>query len=289
MRMPIQSIPDPWKIRDLAEPDYVRLSTFIMNHYGIKLPPNKRVFLQARLLKRLRHLKYNDFREYVDFVFSPEGLKSEVTHMIDAVSTNKTEFFREPMHFSYLNRDILKEYIERRRKSWLSVWSAGCSSGEEPYSIAMNMKELLQADPFFDFMIQATDISQSMLEMAKTGMYDSDRLAGVPDSLLRKYFTRGSGEYENRYRISNEIRSKVAFRAFNLLTPGFGSMGKFDIIFCRNVLIYFERPLQEQIIAGFCAQLNPGGILMLGHSESIAGFTFPLEHIKPTIYRKTDP
>lgn len=287
MHFQARLVPDPWKIRDLGETDYIRLSSFIMNHYGIKLPPNKRVFLQARLLKRLRHLNYDNFGDYTDFVFSQEGLRSEVSHMIDAVSTNKTGFFRESMHFDFLNAETIRTYLAANRKSWLTCWSAGCSSGEEPYSLAITLKENLNTYPFYDFSIQATDVSQSMLEVARTGMYEKDKLEGVRDSLIRTHFTRGLKPYENRYRVSADIRSKIHFRTFNLLTPDFSSMGRFDIIFCRNVLIYFERSVQEQIIARFCARLNPGGFLMLGHSESIAGFSFPLKNVKPTVYVKT--
>jgi chemotaxis protein methyltransferase CheR len=273
---------------NLGEKDYLRLSSFIMSQYGIKLPPNKRVFLQARLLKRLRHLQYTSFKDYVDYVFSSEGIKNELANLVDAVSTNKTDFFREPVHFEFLRNHGLKTYLELTHKTKLNIWSAGCSSGEEPYSIAISLKEHLLLNQYFDFNILATDISEGVLELAKIGIYTDDKMQMMKEVMLKKYFIRGKGEYANKLRINPEIRSKISFQKFNLLSPDYRLLGKFDIIFCRNVLIYFERDVQKRILNQFCEQLNKGGFLLTGHSESLAGFSLPLKNIKPTIYTRID-
>jgi chemotaxis protein methyltransferase CheR len=271
----------------LEDREYLRLSNFIMSQFGIKLPPNKKILLQCRLQKRLKHLNHASFREYVDFVFSAKGMKEELSNMIDAVSTNKTDFFREPIHFEYILNNGLSDYINKTGKNRLSIWSAGCSSGEEPYTIAMVMKEYgLNSKQSFDFEILATDISGSVLEMASVGIYNEEKIRDIPLDYKRKYLLKGKNGYENKVRINTDLRNKIEFRKFNLLNTEYHPLGKFDIIFCRNVLIYFERELQHRLLKQFTTVLNPGGLLFLGHSESIAGYALPLKHIKPTIFSK---
>lgn len=258
-----------------------------MSQYGIKLPPGKLNLLQCRLQKRLRMLRYNSFKDYVDYVFSPEGLNEEVPNMIDAVCTNKTDFFRESVHFEFLSEHGIRDYLSVSRKNKLSVLSAGCSSGEEPYSIAMVLQEYCQANPGFEFSIVATDISCSVLEHAIIGIYSEDKIKPVPVHMRKKYFLRGKNEYASKVRICSELRSKVDFRKFNLLSANYSSLGHFDMIFCRNVLIYFDREIQMQILNQLCGILNRDGYLFLGHSESITGFDLPLSPIRPTLFRKT--
>lgn len=272
----------------LEDSEYYRLSRFIMSQFGIKLPINKKVMLQGRLQKRLKDLNHRSFKEYVDYVLSSKGLHEEVYNMIDAVSTNKTDFFRESVHFDYLLKQGLKEYLEQTRKSRLSIWSAGCSSGEEPYTLAMVLKEYASTNSFVDFNILATDISDSVLQHAIVGIYNKEKTEVIPVNYKKKYLLKGKNGYSNKVRINTELRSKIEFRRYNLLASDYGSLGKFDIIFCRNVLIYFERDVQYRILQQFCRSLNPGGYLFLGHSESITGFTLPLEHVKPTIFLKTN-
>ena len=270
----------------LEDPDFQRLSSYIMSQFGIKLPPNKKTLLQCRLQKRLKTLQHNSFKEYVDYVFSTKGQQDEVWNMIDAVSTNKTDFFREPQHFEFLLDQGIEEYLQQTGKNRLSVWSAGCSSGEEPYTLSMILKEASQSGRFFDFNIVATDISESVLQHAVVGIYKEEKTHTIPDSYKKKYLLRGKNNYENRVRISSQLRSKVEFMKYNLLTADYSSLGRFDIIFCRNVMIYFEREVQQRLLKQFCKILNPGGYLFIGHSESITGFTLPLKHIKPTIFKK---
>jgi chemotaxis protein methyltransferase CheR len=271
----------------LEDREYARLSNFIMSQFGIKLPPSKKILLQCRLQKRLKQLNHSSFQEYVDYVFSSKGLKEEVTNMIDAVSTNKTDFFREPLHFEFLMNKGLCNYLKETGKSKLSIWSAGCSSGEEPYTIAMVMKEYAATSKqTVDFSILATDISSSVLEHAAVGIYSEEKTRIIPLDYKKRYLLKGKNGYEKKVRVNYDLRTKIEFRKFNLLNTEYHALGKFDIIFCRNVLIYFERDVQQRLLKQFTAVLNPGGLLFLGHSESITGYSLPLKHIQPTIFYK---
>jgi chemotaxis protein methyltransferase CheR len=271
----------------LEDKEFKRLSNFIMSQFGIKLPPNKKTLLQCRLQKRLKSLNHSSFKEYVDYVFSTKGQKEEVFNMIDAVSTNKTDFFREPVHFNFLTEHGISEYLERAGKNKLAIWSAGCSSGEEPYTIAMVMKEYSANNQFFDFTILATDISDSVLQHAVTGIYDEEKARIIPLDYKKKYLLKGKNGYKNKVKIGPELCSKVDFRRFNLLSANYAPLGRFDFIFCRNVLIYFDREVQYRLLQQFCKVLNPGGYLFLGHSESITGYSLPLQRVYSTFYIKT--
>lgn len=268
--------------------EFERLSSFIMSQFGIKLPPNKRTLLQCRLQKRLKVLQHNSFKEYVDYVFSVRGQAEEISAMIDAVSTNKTDFLREPVHFDFLLETGFGDYLEKSAKHRLNIWSAGCSSGEEPYSIAMTAEEYAHGRGPLDYQILATDISESVLVHARIGIYAEEKTRVIPVDYKQKYMLKGKNEYSNKVRISSTIRNKVDFRKFNLLSSDFSALGSFDIIFCRNVLIYFEREVQNRILRQFCKCLHTGGYLFLGHSESITGYSLPLKHIRPTVFMKTN-
>ncbi|MBI5057931.1 MAG: protein-glutamate O-methyltransferase [Nitrospirae bacterium] len=275
----------------LSDNDFSRLSNFIYNECGIKMPPVKKVMLESRLHKRLRALGLRTYGEYCDFLFSPEGMQDELVHMINVVTTNKTDFFREPKHFQYLASVVLPELINKKgagssRK--LMVWSAGCSTGEEPYTLAMVLSEF--ADHCyrgeFDFLILATDISTKVLEKAKNAVYNHETVAPVPIELRKKYLLRGRDRSQNLVRIVPELREKVKFRRLNFLDGDFGMREPMDIIFCRNVLIYFDRPTQEKILNKFCRHLRPGGYVLLGHSETLHSMNVPLVSVSTTIYRK---
>lgn len=272
-------------VHKLGDREFKRLSEFIISQYGIKLPPVKKIMVQSRLQKRLKFLRFNGFKEYVDYIFSGEGQKREVPFMIDAVSTNKTDFFREPTHFDFLINEVLPRSVVDKKER-IKVWSAGCSSGEEPYTIAMVMEEFLGDKHLFDYSILATDISMGVLEHAVIGIYDQEKVTVINNNLKKKYLLKGKDKYRDKIRISSVIRNKVNFQQFNLLSSGYTALGIFDIIFCRNVLIYFEREIQCQVIRHLCEVLRPGGLLFLGHSESITGMELPLDLIKPTIFVK---
>ncbi len=271
----------------MTNDDFKRLSEFVFEQSGIKMPPVKKVMLQSRLQKRLRQLKIVSFKEYADYVFSPEGQKNEIIHMLDVVSTNKTDFFREPVHFDFLNEQVLNEFLSEYRSNYnLKVWSAGCSSGEEPYTIAITLNEFKNKNPKFDYSILGTDISSQILQNAAMAVYKEERIANIPLELKKKYFLRSKDKTARTVRVQKVLRDKVKYQRLNFMDNTYKLPDMFDVIFCRNVLIYFNRETQEQVISRLCTKLKTGGYLFIGHSESILGMTLPLEQIKPTIFRR---
>ncbi|MCG8307028.1 MAG: chemotaxis protein CheR [Cytophagales bacterium] len=271
----------------LTNHEFNRLSVFIENKYGIRMPISKKSMLQGRLQKRLKALNISDFKTYNDYLFSVEGLSNELSNMIDEVSTNKTDFFREKIHFDFLTSDGLKQYLNDNRKNNLSVWSAACSSGEEPYSISITLNEYKAIHRNIDFQILGTDISNKMISFAQKGIYGMDKASAIPQNLLKKYFLRGKNQYTNKVKVKDILKNNVVFKDFNLLSANYHKAGKHDIIFCRNVLIYFDQNLQYRVLRNLCQQLRPGGYLFLGHTESIIGFSLPLIQVKPSIFIRT--
>ena len=208
--------------------------------------------------------------------------------MIDVVSTNKTDFFREPIHFEFL-KSVALGNLTKSTTSPLKIWSAGCSSGEEPYTIAMVINEFLGSGSTKDFSILGTDISTSILKKAVNAIYTEERVSGIPLELKKQYFLRSKDSDKQLVRIVPKVRSKVKFQRLNFMDPDYPSVPMdFDIVFCRNVLIYFDKPTQERVINRLCAHLKPGGYFFLGHSESIMDMKVPLKQIKPTIYQKVN-
>jgi chemotaxis protein methyltransferase CheR len=243
--------------------------------------------VQARLKKRLRALNMATFDEYTRYVFSNEGLDSEIIHIFDAVSTNKTDFYREPIHFSFLQEKVLPEFAYANKNGTLRVWSAACSSGEEPYTLAMCISEYLLKNKQFDFSIHGTDISTLILKMALNGVYSEERLKpAVPEYLVRRYFMRSRDDAKKTFRVVPEIRAKMKFTRLNFMDESYGLPEKFDVVFCRNVLIYFDRPTQEAVIQRICRCMKPGAYLFHGHSESLLGMDLPLVNIRPTVYQR---
>ena len=267
--------------------DFNRLSKFIYSEYGIKMPSEKKIMLQSRLHKRLRELKISSFEEYIKFVFSKEGEQKELINMIDAVSTNKTDFFREPVHFDFLQEvvlpDIMNTYYNNRT---IKFWCAGCSSGEEPYTLAIVLSELIENNKLNDYSIFATDISSQMLKKAANAIYQEKIVADISLNIKKKYFLRSKDSKNRTVRIIPILRNKVSFQRLNFIDDNYNVKNHFDIIFCRNVIIYFDRKTQEKVINKLCLKLKTGGYLFLGHSETIMGMDIPLEQVKPTIYRK---
>lgn len=274
-------------VKPMSDSEFRRLSEFVHGQCGIKMPSVKKMMLESRLQKRLRVLGLATFKEYLDYVFS-EGTTERV-HMIDAVTTNKTDFFREPVHFKYLTESILPEFMGMKRtgneKNFM-VWSAGCSTGEEPYTIAMELNEYAVLSPGFGFSILATDISTKALEKAKLAIYEKERISTVPLHCQKKYFMRSRDKSKGLVRIVPEIRSLVQFQRINLLDEYPMLQDRADAIFCRNVIIYFEREDQEKLLGRLCRSLRTGGHLFLGHSETVHGFELPLVRVTSTIYRK---
>lgn len=254
----------------LSDHDFQKVSEFIEKNYGIKLPRPKKAMVQNRLYKRLIETEMPTFEEYIAFVFSKNGM-AEVSKMVDEITTNKTEFFRERKHYDFLEANILKNVNN------LKIWSAGCSSGEEPYTLAMLLKEYNVT-----YTILGTDLSGKILDTAKKGIYSENTVKDVPIHLLKKHFTKK----ENMYQINNDLKSNIRFSKLNFMDANYGINTHFDIIFFRNVLIYFTIETQLKIIKKIIQNLKEGGYLFIGHSETIYSKEFPLVNVSHAVYQK---
>ncbi len=281
--------------RPLAEPmsdeSFRQFSEYIHGYFGIKMPQVKKTMLESRLIKRLKDLSMNSYEEYREYVFSQEGMESELVHMIDVVTTNKTDFFREPEHFDYLLNEALQELLDSLsigRSRPLSVWSAGCSSGEEPYTLAMILTEFAGTVGNYRFNILGTDLSSKMLEAARMGIYKDQRIEPIPKRLRKKYLMRSRDRSSGLVRVDPQLRSAVRYRRLNFMDDDFDLNENFDIIFCRNVIIYFDKPTQGVLMEKLCDHLTSGGYLFVGHSETLNGFKLPLVQVAPMVYRKVD-
>lgn len=273
----------------LSDREFLRFSAFIYDHTGIKMPPAKKTMLEARLQKRLKANSINSFEEYGDFVFSQEGKATELIHLIDVVTTNKTDFFREPAHFEYMVKTAIPNIIVRRddlRREPLRVWSAGCSTGEEPYTLAMVLSEFASGRQDFRAHITASDISTRVLQTAHTGIYPEERTDTIPLNLKKKYLTRSRERSRSLVRICPGLRSMVSFRRINFMDDDLGITEKMDIIFCRNVVIYFDKQTQQTLMRKFHRQLRPGGYLFIGHSETLNGLDVDFRAVASTVYYK---
>ncbi|MFW5694233.1 MAG: CheR family methyltransferase [Alkalispirochaeta sp.] len=270
----------------LSEEQFRRLSRFIETEVGIKMPPAKRIMLESRLQKRLRALDLGSFDEYVRHVFDHDG--DEIIHMIDVVTTNKTDFFREADHFSFLRDHILPEHVPEGwgEQSPLKAWSAASSTGEEAYTLGIVLAEFQRLNPRFDFRILGTDISTAVLATARKGVYPISRIDPVEQALRKRYFLRSRDTAAELVRVKPVLRQRTSFHRMNLMAPTFPIRDRFHIIFCRNVIIYFERPRQEELLRKLYNYLLPGGFLFLGHSETLAGIDLPVESVAPTVYRR---
>ncbi len=230
---------------------FSRLSEFIYRESGIKMPLTKKTMLEARLQKRLRAIGLGSYDEYCSYLFNPDGIANELVHMIDVVTTNKTEFFREAQHFEYLIENVVPELIKNKgagiRRPFM-VWSAACSSGEEPYTLAMVLDQFSRKIQGFTFQVLGTDISTRMLQIARDGIYEEERAQQIPFEFKRAYLMRSRDRSRRLVRIVPELRALVKFRRLNFVAEDFGMREKMDVVFCRNVLIYFDHPTQETVI-----------------------------------------
>lgn len=264
----------------LQKAQFEKISQLVYRLTGINLHPGKYELVKARLLKRLRVLGLEDFDVYMEYLEN-NCSDGELMSMIEAMTTNKTNFFREPHHFDYLRRQILPVVKNRR----IRIWSAGCSSGEEPYSIAITLNEAIQDLILWDLGILATDLSNRVLALARKGVYDTKSLQDVPPLLISKYLKCIETNPVRRYQVTEGLRRFVHFARLNLMGE-WPMRGTFDVIFCRNVMIYFDRPTREQLVNRFWKLLRPGGHLFIGHSESLAGSQHKFSYAEPAIYVK---
>lgn len=270
---------------ELSDIDFRRFSVLVYEKCGINLHDGKKELVRARLSKRLRKGNFKDFKTYYRFVADDES-GNELVRMLDAISTNLTSFFREKKHFDFLKETVFPSYVvEKRNSRKLRFWSAGCSSGEEPYSLAIWLLEYFNESLPFDVKILATDISSKALALAQRGVYTSKRLANMPILFPRKYFQRGYGSQDGYVRVKQSLSELIEFKRFNLMAP-FPFKKVFNVIFCRNVMIYFDKKTQQALVDKFYESLSHGGYLFVGHSESLTGIRRKFEYVMPSIYRK---
>ncbi|MDR1045817.1 MAG: protein-glutamate O-methyltransferase CheR [Candidatus Adiutrix sp.] len=274
---------------ELTDREYMEIAEFVHKTAGINLKEGKKELMRTRLSKRMRSLRFNHFKDYFRYVMSDQS-GEEIVFLLDALATNLTSFFREPQHFRFMAEEYLPALEERRRarnNRRLRIWSAACSSGEEPYTAAM---VVLEKNPYFgqggDFRILATDLSTKVLNIAKQGLYGPERVKGIPPQTLQKYFTRlDTGGGGKMYKVSDQLRRLVAFKRLNLVEP-MPFKNPLDLIFCRNVMIYFDRETINRLVDKYYQILAPGGYLFIGHSESLSGFKHPFKYVAPCIYLK---
>lgn len=269
----------------MSQAEFRILGDFIQSRLGIRMPRNKKGMLESRLVKRLRSLGLTSFKKYRDYLFSTQGMEAELPRLIDAVTTNKTEFFREGDHFEVLAEEILPGWMQASPSGWINLWSAGCSTGEEPYTAAMVLADCLEGHEDWDFQVLGTDVSPEVLQVAARAIYSEESVERVPPRMRSKYLMRSRDRKRRQVRIVPEMRAKMAFKQLNLMEP-FSLAQKMDIIFCRNVLIYFDKEVQERILRKLIQCLRPGGYLFIGHSESLAGTYLPLQQDTPAVYKK---
>lgn len=271
----------------LTDAEFEQISDRVYQHCGINLHDGKKELVRSRLAKILRVGRFESFSRYMEHV-AADTTGQAFSELIDSLSTNLTSFFRESVHFDYLATGYLPELIARRRSQnqlRLRGWSAGCSSGEEPYSIAITLLESLQERSRWDVKLLATDISTRILKRAQEGVYDQERIEPVPAALKNRYLIRHRKNGHKKYEVAPALRQIIVFKYLNLMED-WPFHGPFDFIFCRNVMIYFDKPTQQRLIDRFWQVLAPGGILFTGHSESLTGIHHSFRYVQPTIYRK---
>lgn len=268
----------------LSPHKFGKLATLIYDETGIKMPRTKTTMLEGRLQRRLRDTGMATLDQYCDHIFDGRADPGELVHLINAVTTNKTDFFREPGHFDYMTKTALPTIAATGQRR-IRAWSAACSTGAEPYTMAMVLDQFAQnGGP--DYGILATDIDTAVLETARRGIFPAEQLQPVPSTLRQRYVATPLDRKSRDVRIVPSLRSSIGFARLNLMDASYPVGEPMDIIFCRNVLIYFDKETQEKVVRRLCDCLRPGGYLFLGHSESIAGMVLPVTTVSYTVFMK---
>ncbi|WP_321472957.1 CheR family methyltransferase [uncultured Paludibaculum sp.] len=272
---------------ELSQAGFARFARYITGELGIKMPDSKLALVQSRLMGRVRELRMRSLDEYEAYFFA-SAHASEREHVINAITTNKTDFFREAGHFDYLSDSAVPALLrdERRAGSRLKLWSAGCSSGEEPYSIAMVLAEYAAGHSGFDFAILGTDISTKVLDHARQGVYKESLIGPIPRAMRNKYLLASRTGREPVVRVVPALRRKISFHQLNFMSADYRIKDMFDVVFFRNVLIYFDLSTQEAVVRKICRNLIPGGYLFASHSESLSPLDVPLRALRTSIYQR---
>jgi chemotaxis protein methyltransferase CheR len=274
---------------EISPREYELFQALVYEHTGITLGPHKRHLVQARLGRRLRALGLATFTEYRNYLVHDDPGGVELGRFINAITTNKTDFFREPHHFTYLAAHwipAVKARAARDGNRTLRIWSAGCSTGEEPYTIAITLREALGPAAGWDVKILASDLDTDVLARAQRGVYTTEQTAPVPPDVLARYFLRGRGDSAGHLRVRPELSSLITFRRINLMDARWPIRSRLDAVFCRNTLIYFDAPTQQRMLERFLGLLKEDGLLILGHSESVHGLLDRVARLGHTIFRK---
>jgi chemotaxis protein methyltransferase CheR len=265
----------------LSDADLSRIVRLVYERSGISLHSGKRALVMARLQKRLRSGGFTSFKKYLEIV-ERDRSGTEVTALLDAIATNHTSFFREPQHFDFLQKTVLPSFAGGKP---LRVWSAACSSGEEPVTIAITILDALQSAAPPSIRLLATDLSTKALAAASAGVYKMERVAGIPLDILRRHFQKGLGEQAGTARVAPHVRKLIEYRQLNFLDAT-DLNERFDVIFCRNVMIYFDHTVQQRVVSLLERHLVPGGYLFISHSESLNGTTHGLRWVAPAVYQR---
>jgi len=271
--------------KGLSRRNFDQLARYIYDYSGIKMPPGKRTMLEGRLRRRLRATGIGDLDDYCDYLFKRGGIDREAIHLIDAVTTNKTDFFREPKHFEHMENAALPELLAAGHGR-LRIWSAACSTGAEPYTIAMVMEDYRDAHGAPEYSILATDLSTDVLRAARRGVYPSSMIDPVDRQRRLRYVMEARDPERGEVRIHPRLRSRIGFGRLNLMDRAYEISDKVHIVFCRNVLIYFDKPTQEKVLSRLCDKLVTGGFLYVGHSETISGLNLPVKQVANTVFRR---
>ena len=270
--------------RMITDDEFQQLRALIHKHTGIALSDHKRALVCSRLSRRLRYYQFVRYAQYYDLLChgDPDGV--ELMEMINAITTNKTDFFREVHHFQFLTENVFPAHHKKKTRR-LRLWSAATATGEEAYSLAITVREAFADAASWDIKILATDIDTQVLAHAHAGVYSVQQATPIAQSLLRRYFLKGSGDFENQVCVKPVLRALLRFRRLNLLADPWPMRAPFDIIFCRNVFIYFDKPTQQRLLQRMASMLLPGGFLMLGHAEAIHGFDHLYRAVGHSIYQ----
>lgn len=269
---------------EFSDQDFFHLRDLVGQQTGISLADSKKELVYGRVARRLRALRIDSFEEYRRLL--EQGDANEMEQFTNMITTNLTAFFREPHHFEYLENTIIPNLLKSRRDSRkLRIWSAGCSTGEEPYSIAMTIKEAIPNPGLWDIKILASDLDSNVVSHGKAGIYTRDQLSGISETRLKQWFLKGSGARKGKVKVRDELRELIAFRQLNLM-ESWPMQGMFDVIFCRNVVIYFDKPTQQKLFSRFADMLTKDGRMIVGHSESLNKVTNRFELLGKTVYEK---